>query len=197
MLDVDEVVHRAFFNADAPFAHLPTCRIPQSRHTLGIIGAEVGHLRGRREEHVAHFQMVILGGILGSGKLLKTRQQWRSHLHFALTRPGAYFGTLFTLLTRPHPDLGSRWMTLLHFGEGVCVAGLLAGRSYDHIHAHFLDRASMVALVASRLVDVSYSLTAHAADIYVRPVLAREKSVQFPFLLRQRLPLPLPSRPPR
>jgi glycosyltransferase involved in cell wall biosynthesis len=45
----------------------------------------------------------------------------------------------------------------------------------DHIHAHFADRASLVALIASRLLNRPFSLTAHANDIYVNPSLLKEK----------------------
>ena len=97
------------------------------------------------------------------------------HLYFACLHPAAYFGALVYLLTRSHPNLKSRWMTLLHFLEGVHAAYLLRARSCAHIHAHFVDRAAIVALVASRLLGVRYSVTAHARDIYVDPILLPEK----------------------
>ncbi|MBV9790941.1 MAG: glycosyltransferase, partial [Chloroflexi bacterium] len=79
------------------------------------------------------------------------------------------------LLTRPHPSLRARLMTLLHFAEGGYAAHLLRGNPGDQLHAHFIDRAATVALVASRLLRVPYSVTAHANDIYVSPVLLPEK----------------------
>ena len=97
------------------------------------------------------------------------------HLRFALLRPRAYLRALTYLLTRPHPNLKSRWMTFLHFAEGVYATHRLRGTPCDHIHAHFVDRAATVALVASRLLSVPYSVTAHANDIYVNPVLLPEK----------------------
>src|SRR5206468_11431461 len=45
----------------------------------------------------------------------------------------------------------------------------------DPIHAHFVDRAAVVALVAGRLLRMPFSATAHAVDIYVDPVLLEEK----------------------
>jgi glycosyltransferase involved in cell wall biosynthesis len=66
-------------------------------------------------------------------------------------------------------------MTLLHFGEGVWAAQILRTQFCEHIHAHFMDRAATLALVASRLLNISYSFTAHARDIYVDPVLQAEK----------------------
>lgn len=105
-----------------------------------------------------------------------------SHLYFAFFHLPAYLGTLFFLVTRPHPTVKSRWMTVLHFVEGVYAAGLLRGRPCEHVHAHFIDRAATVALVVSRLLRISYSVTAHANDIYVNPVLMKEKLSQAKFV---------------
>lgn len=105
-----------------------------------------------------------------------------SHIHFALRKPGRYFGTLRYLLTRPHPSLKSRAMTFLHFGEGVYAAYLLRRAPGQHLHAHFIDRAATVALVASRLLGIPYSATAHATDIYVNPVLLKEKLANAKFV---------------
>lgn len=98
-----------------------------------------------------------------------------SHLYFAARRPLRYCGTLAYLLTRPHPSLKARAMTLLHFGEAVYAAHLLRSDPPQRLHAHFLDRAATVALVVSRLLDIPYSISAHANDIYVNPVLLPEK----------------------
>lgn len=107
---------------------------------------------------------------------------WRrllpGHLSFALRRPRRYFGTLLYVLTRPHPNLRSRFKTLLHFGEGVYAASLVSGGEFRELHAHFADRAATMALVAARLLEKSYSLSLHAgADIFVDPRLLREKIV--------------------
>jgi len=70
----------------------------------------------------------------------------------------------------------------LDSAKHVLQAGALAPRLLDerwtHLHAHFASGSTSVALNASRLTDVPYSLTAHAKDIYldsVRPAdLARK-----------------------
>jgi glycosyltransferase involved in cell wall biosynthesis len=103
-----------------------------------------------------------------------------SHLRFVRRRE--YWRMLRHLLTRPHPHLRARVKTLMHFGEGVVVARLFADRGIAHVHAHFIDRAAVVAMVASRLLGVGYSVTAHADDIYVEPVLLREKIEQARFV---------------
>lgn len=97
-------------------------------------------------------------------------------LYFALLRPLKFIGTLAFLLSRPHPGLKARMKTLLHFGQGVYTAYLLRSRHFDELHAHFIDRAATIALVASRLLGIPYSLSIHAgADVFVHPVLVREK----------------------
>ncbi len=99
-----------------------------------------------------------------------------SHLHFAFLHPRGYLQTLVYLLTRPHANRGARLKTLLHFGEGVYAAYLVRKRRFRELHAHFADRAATVALVAGRLLGKPYSLSIHAAaDIFVDPVLLREK----------------------
>lgn len=98
-----------------------------------------------------------------------------SQFRFGFGHPKKYFGTLLYLISRPHPTFKSRIKTFLHFGEGVYAAHRLSGVQFDHIHAHFMDRVATIAMVVSRLLDVPYSLTAHAGDIYVDPLLLVEK----------------------
>jgi len=99
-----------------------------------------------------------------------------SQIYFSVLHPAKFFRTLFYLLTREHPGLKARLKTILHFGEGVYFAYLIRDQKADEIHAHFLDRAALLALVAKRLLAIPYSLSIHAgADIYVDPVLIPEK----------------------
>lgn len=96
-------------------------------------------------------------------------------IRYAFNQPRAFLGTLIYLLGRPHPTLKARMKTILHFGEGVYLAWHMRKGKYQHIHAHFADRAAILALVASKLLGIQYSMTAHAMDIYVDPVMLPEK----------------------
>ena len=91
-----------------------------------------------------------------------------------LRHPTTYLWTLAWLLSRRHPP-GTLSRTALHFATGVYAAWRLRDRRGVHIHAHFVDRAATVALVASRLLGTTYSVTAHAQEIYVKPVLLKER----------------------
>lgn len=97
-----------------------------------------------------------------------------SQLAAAVRHPRAYFGTLAWLLTRPHGS-ASRLKTAMHVATGAYAAWVLRKRRGIHIHAHFVDRAATVALVTSRLLATTYSVTAHAADLYASPALLPER----------------------
>lgn len=114
--------------------------------------------------------------------------QWgefvRGQLSFLFRKPGVYLGTLLYLLTRQHPTLRDWAMTMLHFAEGVYAAYLLRNTGVNQLHAHFVDRAAIVALVAGRLLGVPYSLAVHAGeDIYVHPVLLPAKFANAKFVI--------------
>ena len=104
-----------------------------------------------------------------------------AHLYFVVFTPLVYFSLLGTLFFGPHPSIYLRIKTFLHFAEGVYAAYLLRGERCDHVHAHFLDRASLVALCVSKFLNRPYSLTAHANDIYVKPMLVEKKIVESKF----------------
>jgi glycosyltransferase involved in cell wall biosynthesis len=79
--------------------------------------------------------------------------------------------------------LNTRLRTLMHFGLAVHIARLLRARyPTDHIHAHFMDRAALVAVIAGRLLGKPFSVTAHASDIYLDPVLLPEKMAEAKFI---------------
>lgn len=107
----------------------------------------------------------------------------RRHAHFLGRRPAAYIRTVAALLTSRGLSPRDRLRTLGHFVLGVSVAGQLReSGQYSRIHAHFIDRAATVAHVAARLLGVPYSVTAHASDIYLSPMLLRTKLVGADFV---------------
>jgi colanic acid/amylovoran biosynthesis glycosyltransferase len=161
-----------------------TTFIDREIQALRRLGADVQVISIRRPagSGLSERQLLLHSGVhyvlpVRAGDLL------RSHLGFLVSRPGRYVRTLIYLLSRPHPNFRSRTKTVLHFGLGVHVARLIRDRyPADHLHAHFVDRAALVALVAGRLLERSFSATAHANDIYVDPVLLPEKIASAKFV---------------
>jgi glycosyltransferase involved in cell wall biosynthesis len=97
------------------------------------------------------------------------------NISLILTKPLRYLKIFLYLITRFHRNFSERLKTLCHFYEGIYVVQLLRRSNVNHIHAHFADRAAIVAMVAAKFLNLPYSVTAHANDIYVSPVMLKEK----------------------
>jgi colanic acid/amylovoran biosynthesis glycosyltransferase len=98
-----------------------------------------------------------------------------THLRTMVTQPLRYWGTLFFLLTQPGERLKSRIRTFYHFCEAVYLAPEVRRRGVDHIHSHFALNSATVAMVIARLLDIPFSFTAHANDIFRDPILLKQK----------------------
>ncbi|MCG8371492.1 MAG: glycosyltransferase family 4 protein [Proteobacteria bacterium] len=100
----------------------------------------------------------------------------RSHLHFLFRSPGRLLGAIAYFLTRPHPGLRTRLLTVLHIGKGVYAAWLLREREFDEIHIHFAFGNAVSGMVAARLLDKTYTMSIHAGnDLFAYPVMLAEK----------------------
>ncbi len=69
------------------------------------------------------------------------------------------------VLCRGQEGPWSRTKALMHTWLGGCYAVLLCGRAVDHIHVHHGYFGSWIAMVAARLLGVSYSMTLHGSDL--------------------------------
>jgi len=98
-----------------------------------------------------------------------------AHLHCMLTRPLAYFSLLIYLLTRRYSNPFFWLQTLWYFALGVYTTKRLSKEQPDHIHAHYAHRPAIIAMVVAKLLQKTYSFTAHAGEIYVDPVILPEK----------------------
>ena len=99
----------------------------------------------------------------------------KAQLYFLITRPVKYVSTFFYVLTRPGIKPPHRRRTFFQFFYAIYMAAEIKKRGIQHIHAHFALNAATVAMVIGRLLGITYSLTAHANDIFADPVLLEEK----------------------
>lgn len=84
-----------------------------------------------------------------------------ANLAALITRPVAYLKTLGLALT--HRALGLRGflLGLAHFAESAMLARELQRRKVEHLHNHFANSAATVGLLATRLLNISWSFTMH------------------------------------
>lgn len=107
----------------------------------------------------------------------------KAHLYFLITRPAKYVGTFIFVLTRPGMKFSHLRRTFLHFLYGIYLASEIKQRNLQHIHAHFALNAATVALIISRLLGITFSITAHANDIFDDPILLKEKLENAKFVI--------------
>lgn len=98
-----------------------------------------------------------------------------AHLWYLIRQPHRYFGTLWFCLTGEHKTLKNRLRTFYHFCQAIPIAIEVKRIGIKHLHAHFALNPTTLAMVVSRLGEVSFSFTAHANDIFCNPILLKEK----------------------
>jgi len=98
----------------------------------------------------------------------------KAHLYFLSTRPHKYISTLFYVVTRKGESLENRRRTFFHFCDAVYLARDMEREGVTHLHAHFAINAATIALVASRLLGITYSFTAHNS-FFIDRVILKEK----------------------
>jgi colanic acid/amylovoran biosynthesis glycosyltransferase len=66
----------------------------------------------------------------------------------------------------------------IHFLKGIAYAKVFEKYSPDQIHAHFLSDPSTIAMVAAKVLNIPFSISGHARDVFVEgtliPVKVRE-----------------------
>jgi glycosyltransferase involved in cell wall biosynthesis len=72
---------------------------------------------------------------------------------------------------------------MIHFCVAVYLAKEIQKRNIKHLHAHFAENATTLALLSARLIGVSFSFTAHAKDIFVNPILLPDKIKEAKFII--------------
>lgn len=98
--------------------------------------------------------------------------------------PLRFFRTFHLALSMARPGLRGLAYQLFYFVEAVLAADLIRRRKIGHIHNHIGDQSGTVAMLASHLADVCYSITIHGWPVFFDPEGARikEKVVNASFI---------------
>jgi glycosyltransferase involved in cell wall biosynthesis len=84
-----------------------------------------------------------------------------AHLGVLIRNPFRYLRTAAFVMRRAE---GHR---LREFAQAGCLASIVQASGIGHLHAHFASEPVGVAELASRLSGITYSISAHAKDIYL------------------------------
>ena len=99
---------------------------------------------------VRHWKKALLGNI---------RLLWR--------RPASYLRTFFYAAVQTVARF--RFVIMRRFWQAAYLGDIFLRQPVAHLHAHFATSPAMVAFFTHKLLDIPYTFTAHAKDIYVSP----------------------------
>jgi len=88
----------------------------------------------------------------------------RAHWFILLSRPIAYLRGLVFALRLAGGDIKRLLFAIFYFVEAVMLGRWMERQGLHHVHVHFANPAAQVALIASRVFAVRYSLTVHGPD---------------------------------
>jgi glycosyltransferase involved in cell wall biosynthesis len=91
-----------------------------------------------------------------------------AQFHFLFRTPHKYWRALQRAVWQTWPEPDTLWRVLAIFPKAVYFAKQLQELKVDHIHAHFVWLNGIAAQVAADLTGITYSLHAHAWDIFQR-----------------------------
>jgi colanic acid/amylovoran biosynthesis glycosyltransferase len=99
---------------------------------------------------------------------LLTLSLWRAHCHFLLKSPRLYLGLLAHLLRQPYTRTSLTMLAkrLVTFLKAVAVSHYLEGSDTQLLHAHFARLPGAAAWIIARLLDLPFTVTVHAFEIY-------------------------------
>ncbi len=94
----------------------------------------------------------------GLGRILK------AHIYVLATSPLRFIATLMYALRLGGADLHAMLFGAFYFVEAVVLGDWMRCNRLAHVHVHFATPAATVALIASRLRPIEFSLTVHGPD---------------------------------
>jgi len=89
--------------------------------------------------------------------------------------PIKYLGLVRLILFGKHNRLYLKIVDIGSLLVGASLSSEIRNLDIDHIHTHFATWPTTIALVLSKFLDIPFSFTAHASDIYERQMLLKEK----------------------
>ena len=91
---------------------------------------------------------------------------WWAQCFFLIKDPGTYFKLLRILLQQPSPKPSFFLKRTVIFLKAVWLAKRLQKSPIRLLHTHFAWLSAAASMVISRLLDIPYTVTTHAYDIY-------------------------------
>jgi colanic acid/amylovoran biosynthesis glycosyltransferase len=109
-------------------------------------------------------------------------QLFRSHCYYLWHWFDRYLQNLRLCLVA-HPSMRLYRRTFYNFILAPYFARMLEKRQTSHVHAHFAFGAATTAMMASNLLNIGFSFTAHGSDVLIEKSLLNEKLTKAKFAI--------------
>ena len=106
-----------------------------------------------------------------------------SQIYYIFKKPTIYFSLIYYIIIHVFPDIRTLIKSLIIFPKSVHYAKLIKQSETTHIHAHWATMPTLSALIISRLNAISFSVTAHAVDIFQDTKMLEEKLSKASFII--------------
>lgn len=87
-----------------------------------------------------------------------------AHLIAIARKPIAYFSTLLDAIQHRVYGIKALLMAFVYFGEAIYLADELKRQNIAHLHNHFANPSATVGYLATRFLEIPWSLTLHGAS---------------------------------
>ncbi len=137
----------------------------------------------RQNAKVKHAYIAPLLEVVEFMPPIASLRHLQAHAYFLRHAPGKYVRALRLVVsgTWRRPLLLGK--SLYAFGKGVACAFQIRERRVGHLHAHWATMPTTAALVIASLLDIPFSFTAHAWDIFKEPTMLAEKMRRAEFVV--------------
>ncbi len=107
----------------------------------------------------------------------------RVHLKTFFQSPLKYLYWFWYLISRPNTQMRDRVRCAFHFLEGIYLTDEMKKQQIDHIHSHFLQGNTNVAMIVSKFLNITYSVSVHNSTLPMDKILQKEKVEHAKFLI--------------
>jgi glycosyltransferase involved in cell wall biosynthesis len=106
-----------------------------------------------------------------------------THITYFTNRPRIYISVLWEYVFKNQKKIKSAIRTFFHFCEAVYLAKEIESKNIKHLHSHFANNSTTIAMIISKLIGISFSFTAHANDIFADQILLKKKIYSAKFII--------------
>jgi len=112
-----------------------------------------------------------------------SRQILESNIRIFLSRPQKYFTIFVKMVYLNLTSLNFLLRSLALFPKSIYFAEIAEEQNIEHFHAHYATHPALVAWIIMNITGISYSVTVHAHDIFVRKTMLAEKLKNAQFII--------------